>query len=70
MAEMMAAYTMADTKNTIALPLMMESSALFRAPEDFIRSLETPGICAILMLLFYRIERKGHEQDDNNMDFA
>ncbi len=47
MAKMMVAFSKADTKNTIALPQMLESSAVMSAPVDFIRILETGGLLTL-----------------------
>ena len=47
MATMMQAFSEVDTSNTIALPQMLESSAVMSAPVDFIRILETGGLLTL-----------------------
>ena len=43
MAQMMDAFLMDDTKNTIAMPFILDIDAVPSAPLDFIRILDTGG---------------------------
>ena len=40
---MMESFLMEDNKNTIAMPFILEASAVVSAPADYIRILDTGG---------------------------